>query len=472
MRPPIRRPARHRPARPPAGRSRPGSPGPSRRRPPRRPWPAGSRCYLTARHARQAKARSRQRARRRRAAPATSCQVAGSSPAASIRSADLHEQPPEIGRDLDRARAGAGAAAAPAGSSSPPGSPAPRPSYDGGDDDLGEHLGDRRGHAGGHLAVARDDAAERRHRIGREAPCAYASAIDAPTAMPQGLACLMIATAGSAWSHGRPPRRVGIDVVVVRHLLALQLLGPASPARRSAGRLVERRPLVRVLAVAQDVRARSPGAPTQDGNAGPVGSRRARTLPSHDATAMSYVGGVRERLRRQCDPRARASNPPAAAARPPRRTARATTTTATLAWFLAAARTIAGPPMSICSTHSSGPHRRPRSPERVQVHHDAGRTARCRGPRAARGARAAAGRPAARRAPAGAASSPARRGTPGSPSRRSPAVTGTPAAAIVAAVDPVETISTPAACRPCASSSRPVLSYTLTSARCGSFTGS
>jgi len=30
------------------------------------------------------------------------------------------------------------------------------------------------------------------------------------------------------------------------------------------------------------------------------------------------------------------------------------TTTATLSWFFADARTIAGPPMSICSTHSSG----------------------------------------------------------------------------------------------------------------------
>ena len=30
------------------------------------------------------------------------------------------------------------------------------------------------------------------------------------------------------------------------------------------------------------------------------------------------------------------------------------TTTATDGWFFAAARTIAGPPMSICSTHSSG----------------------------------------------------------------------------------------------------------------------
>ena len=29
-------------------------------------------------------------------------------------------------------------------------------------------------------------------------------------------------------------------------------------------------------------------------------------------------------------------------------------TTDTLAWFLAELRTMAGPPMSICSTHSSG----------------------------------------------------------------------------------------------------------------------
>ena len=46
---------------------------------------------------------------------------------------------------------------------------------------------------------------------------------------------------------------------------------------------------------------------------------------------------------------------------PPPRTASSTApyavgsvTTATLGWFFAAARTIEGPPMSICSTHSSG----------------------------------------------------------------------------------------------------------------------
>jgi len=40
----------------------------------------------------------------------------------------------------------------------------------------------------------------------------------------------------------------------------------------------------------------------------------------------------------------------------------------------------------------------------------------------------------------------------------STAVTGTPAAAIRDAVDPVETIATPAACRAVASASSPVLS--------------
>ncbi len=46
----------------------------------------------------------------------------------------------------------------------------------------------------------------------------------------------------------------------------------------------------------------------------------------------------------------------------------------------------------------------------------------------------------------------------GKPVSSSTGVTGTPAAAIRAAVDPVETIDTPAACRAVASSSSPVLS--------------
>ena len=46
----------------------------------------------------------------------------------------------------------------------------------------------------------------------------------------------------------------------------------------------------------------------------------------------------------------------------------------------------------------------------------------------------------------------------GNPVTSSTAVTGTPSSRIRAAVEPVETISTPASCRPRASSSSPVLS--------------
>lgn len=46
----------------------------------------------------------------------------------------------------------------------------------------------------------------------------------------------------------------------------------------------------------------------------------------------------------------------------------------------------------------------------------------------------------------------------GKPVSSSTLVTGTPAPAIFAAVDPVETSWTPAACSPCASSSSPDLS--------------
>ena len=55
--------------------------------------------------------------------------------------------------------------------------------------------------------------------------------------------------------------------------------------------------------------------------------------------------------------------------------------------------------------------------------------------------------------------------TSGKPVTSSTAVTGTPASAIRAAVDPVDTSCTPASCSPRASSVRPVLSDTLTSAR-------
>ena len=75
-------------------------------------------------------------------------------------------------------------------------------------------------------------------------------------------------------------------------------------------------------------------------------------------------------------------------------------------------------------------------------------TCRCRAWSRCRRARRRPGRPAGRRGCAGAASSPARPGSRGSRSPRRPASPGCPCARIVAAVEPVDTISTPAACRP------------------------
>ena len=93
-------------------------------------------------------------------------------------------------------------------------------------------------------------------------------------------------------------------------------------------------------------------APVQDGN--PVPSDvSVSTLLIQLATATSYVA--------VCWNASAASRCRSARVKPPAATAASTSayraglvTMATEGWFLAAARTIDGPPMSICSTHSSG----------------------------------------------------------------------------------------------------------------------
>ena len=133
-------------------------------------------------------------------------------------------------------------------------------------------------------------------------------------------------------------------------------------------------------------------------------------------------------------------------------------TTATEPWFLAAARTIDGPPMSICSTHSSGA-----APE-ATVASNGYRfdTSSWNGsmPSPASwawwdGLAVSASRPACTRG-CSVLTRPSRHS--GNPVSSSTLVAGTPAAVIRAAVLPVETISTPAACSPEARSSSPVLS--------------
>ena len=136
------------------------------------------------------------------------------------------------------------------------------------------------------------------------------------------------------------------------------------------------------------------------------------------------------------------------------------------AWFLAAARTIAGPPMSICSTSSSprGPGGE-RLPERVEVDDDAAGTARCRARQGRRvaGSRGSASRPACT-CGCSVLTRPSR--ISGKPVTSSTVVTGDAGARRCGPrVPPVETSSTPAACSAAASSTRPVLSETLTRAR-------
>ena len=132
--------------------------------------------------------------------------------------------------------------------------------------------------------------------------------------------------------------------------------------------------------------------------------------------------------------------------------------TATLAWFLAAARTMAGPPISICSTHSSaGAPLAAVSSNGYRLDTSSSNGAIPRSPSWSRcaGCRTSASSP-AWTAGWRVLTRPSRHS--GKPVRSSTLVTGTPAAAIAAAVLPVLTISTPAPASACASPASPVLS--------------
>ena len=130
------------------------------------------------------------------------------------------------------------------------------------DEHLGEDARDRLGHRERHRAVRRDDAAERRHRV---------ALVGAPVRVGDGVGCAGrrdrdAARVGVLDDRDRglgevergPHRGIRVDVVVVRHLLAVQLHG-LRDAGSSALRRVARRLLVRVLAVAE-VGVLRPGA--------------------------------------------------------------------------------------------------------------------------------------------------------------------------------------------------------------------
>ena len=160
---------------------------------------------------------------------------AGSSPGASTRSRCCSSRPPEIGRI-----------------SAPPRAPAPgrrssRTFFLRGEDlerlgrvgrrqhHLGEDLGHLLGHRRADLAVRRDHAAERADRV-RGVRLAVGLGDVGADRDPARVGVLDDRDAGEvAVVVRRPPRGVGVDVVVVRHLLAVQLLGAGQPAPRPRG---------------------------------------------------------------------------------------------------------------------------------------------------------------------------------------------------------------------------------------------
>ena len=161
-------------------------------------------------------------------------------------------------------------------------------------------------------------------------------------------------------THGRlleavhqPPRRLGVVEVEVRQLLAAVLHGVVPPAA-GAGDPVAGALLVRVLAVAQVLHPlQLHGHPRgQRGRAVAthLAGGVALDLARHPADDRRVVGrGVGERLRAR---RRRVAAESAPACRSSSSTGpycAGSTTTPTWAWFLAAARTMVGPPTSISS---------------------------------------------------------------------------------------------------------------------------
>ena len=196
-------------------------------------------------------------------------------------------------------------------------------------------------------------------------------------------------------------------------------------------------------------------APRKSGNG--ASSTGAWTEANQEATAVSYAAVCAKACaakRRRCS----SVVPPAARSMSSAAYAAGSTTTATDGWFFAADRTIAGPPMSICSMHSSGP-----APDatvavngyRLTTTSSNGATPRSWSCCAWAGSRRSARMPACTLG-CSVLTRPSRHS--GKPVSASTAVTGTPASRSRAAVDPVETSSTPAACSPWPSSTRPVLS--------------
>ena len=133
-------------------------------------------------------------------------------------------------------------------------------------------------------AVERDDAAEGADRDRRRAPCDRPRRRSAPMATPQGLACLMMATAGGRSNSATQfEGRVGVVEVVVAELLALEL---RARWRRRAGRCRRGR---RRRAGAGS--RHSAASARERGRRSPAAGKRLAELAGEPARDRGVVGG-------------------------------------------------------------------------------------------------------------------------------------------------------------------------------------
>ena len=195
---------------------------------------------------------------------------------------------------------------------------------------------------------------------------AQASSSVGRSAAPHGFVCLTMTTPGPAQGPAERRRGRGVEDVVVREGLALErrpLHAEEPVGRRRPRPPVARRGLVRVLPVAQrlDLLERH-GQPAPGTGRSRRAARARRGAPGRRRPCGPAARPRSGRRRRRCGRTPRGRGRAAArrrcrrarrARRGSRRSAPASVTIATLAWFLAAARTIDGPPMSISSISSS-----------------------------------------------------------------------------------------------------------------------
>ena len=133
----------------------------------------------------------------------------------------------------------------------------------GSDDDLGEDLGNLLGHLHADRAIGGDDATESAQRVTGVSLAMGFGNVGAGSDAAR-IRVLDDGHAGGLEVEGRPPRRVGVDIVVVAHGLAMELAGSGQAGL--AGATVYGCGLVGVLAIAQRV-GQLPGRTDEGGNA-------------------------------------------------------------------------------------------------------------------------------------------------------------------------------------------------------------